>query len=829
MSLNAPLIRRFDEIAAEDLQAVGGKGLNLGLMWRAGFPVPGGFCLTSDAFREARPANGSEPGRLAPQLLRDLEAAYVQLGADLVAVRSSASAEDGAATSFAGQQETILGVAGAQPLADAVIRCWESWDSDRSRAYREKQQIATNGHGMAVVVQQLVPAEISGVLFTRDPLDSTGRQMLVEAAWGLGELVVSGRLTPDRFHVDRDTGVAGEQQIQSKPIRLTATGVEPVPAELQNAPSLNADQLQELTALGRQVEEFYGGPRDVEWAWGEGRLWLLQARPVTTAGAFEREQVRREEVAALTARSEPGGTIWARYNLSEVLPAPTPMTWDIVRRFMSGRGGYGLMFRDLGFDPDPALDDEGFIDLVCGRPYINLRREPKIYFRDFPYGYDFAVLKARPEAALYPQPGVNAAAATARLWLRLPSIVFRMFCAQAKMQREMKTCADKLRNEIFPQLVRDVEQARQQDLGRMSPAELLALLKHWRERTLNDFARWSLRSSICAAAALGNLEAGLKGKLSAEEAAATARSLLSGLHPDADADLPAALQALGRGRLSRDEFLKRFGHRGPSEMELAQPRWNEDPAGLPAVTEPVSGDPPASPPVRQWDALANELALPAKLRQSLVRELELARSYLGLRESSKHYLMLGYAQIRRVLLELAARFGVQDGIFYLTLDDLPRLIAGEKFDEVIAERRSRRRLALSLEAPPVIFSDDLECIGRQLVPESAAEFRGTAVSAGIVEGAALVLTSPIDAPAEGSGFILVCPSTDPAWVPLFLRAKGLVMETGGVLSHGAIVAREFGLPAVVGISQVHQRLQTGQRLRVDGNSGVIYLLESGNA
>src|SRR5262249_34132102 len=153
---------------------------------------------------------------------------------------------------------------------------------------------------------------------------------------------------------------------------LAARGLEAVPVERQNLPCLDDTQLTELADLGRRVEALYGDARDVEWAWADGRFWLFQARPITAAGAAEREQVRREEIAALETRAEPGGTVWSRYNLAEILPEPTPMTWAIVRRFMSGRGGFGLMYRDLGFDPDPALDDEGMFDLVCGQPYCNL-------------------------------------------------------------------------------------------------------------------------------------------------------------------------------------------------------------------------------------------------------------------------------------------------------------------------------------------------------------------------------------------------------------------------------------------------------------------------
>src|SRR5205823_7288824 len=261
---------------------------------------------------------------------------------------------------------------------------------------------------------------VAGVLFTRDPLDPEGRRMLVEASWGLGESVVSGQVMPDRFHLDRDTGVVGERHISTKTLQRTPAGPEPVPPTLQNQPCLDDAQLGRLADVGRQVERFYGGPRDVEWALVDSRFWLLQARPITTADAAEREQVRREEIAALQALAEPGGTVWSRYNLSETLPEPTPMTWAIVRRFMSGRGGMGLMYRDLGFTPHPSLDEAGVYDLVCGRPSCNLSREPRLYSGWMPYEHPFAALKADPRKALYPQAVQNPGKAGALFWLFLP-------------------------------------------------------------------------------------------------------------------------------------------------------------------------------------------------------------------------------------------------------------------------------------------------------------------------------------------------------------------------------------------------------------------------
>ncbi len=570
-------IRWFEEIGSGDVSLVGGKGLSLGLLSQAGLPVPPGFCVTTEAFR----ACAAFPLREHAEVSRSVAAAYRRLGEGLVAVRSSATAEDGAEVSFAGQQETVLGVEGAQQVLDAVARCWASLETAPSRAYRRRQGVEADGLAMAVVVQRLVPAEVAGVLFTRDPLDPEGRRMLVEAAWGLGDTVVSGRVTPDRFHLDRETGAALETHVGTKLVMARGerrgAAYDVVLPQKQNVPCLTAAQLAKLAELGRRVEAYYGEPRDVEWAWAGECCWLLQARPITAATAAEREQVRREEIAQLAARAEPHGTVWSQYNLAEVLRTPTPMTWAIVRRFMSGRGGYGLMHRDLGFDPDPALDEDGIFDLVCGRPYCNLSRQLRLQFRQPPLEYPFAALKAAPEKALYPQPVANPSRAGPRFWLTLPWVTLRLAFRIARLHR---TLPRRLREEVFPAFAQEAEREAAVDLQPLDVPALLERLEYWMRRTLHDFARESLKPTALAGMVLEGLERKLARLVGREQVREVLGRLVMGVHPDPGADLPAAVGDLAAGRLGHNEFLRRFGHRGSREMELAEPRWAEGPFSL---------------------------------------------------------------------------------------------------------------------------------------------------------------------------------------------------------------------------------------------------------
>lgn len=817
-------IRSFAEIADDQAEQVGGKGLSLGRMARAGLPVPPGFCLTADAFR--RCSGRTLDATLTEALLR----AYRELGEGPVAVRSSATAEDSEAASFAGQQETLLGIEGGEALCRAVERCWHSLHSERALAYRQKRGVAETMPAMAVVVQRLVAAEVAGVLFTSDPTDPTGTSMLIEASYGLGESVVSGRVTPDRFRVARLNGEVLQRHLGQKSVVFTPQGEQPVPLDRQAVFCLSDAQLQELAALGRQVEAFYGAPRDVEWALADGRFWLLQARPITTASAAEREQVRLQEIAQAKQNADPSGTVWVRYNLSESLPTPTPMTWSILRVLLTGGGGFGAMQRDFGGQPDPALHKVPVFDLIAGRPYCNLNRLPRLQYLHPPYEYPFAELKAAPETALDPKPVMRPLRdGVFKGLLRLPGLLLQMSRIAKQTERLSETFADTFRRQIIPPFAASARAALQRDRSNLVPVELVAELIDWQTKTLIDFAKDSLKPTLLADAAWQRLAAALTPTLGAERTRSALGELALGAKPDPEADLASALSDLTKGRRSHAMFLQQFGHRGSHEMELAEPRWSENPASLDrllvgSTLEAIQVH--SSSAGEKWSAIATEAKLSSSQRESLRLWVDRLQTYLGLRETGKHYLMLGYAVLRQILVELDRRFDLQGDIWFLTLEELPKLIAKEDLSETIQQRQKYRQLALSLEVPPVLFSDDLEAIGRPLPePQTGQKWQGAGLSSGVAEGPALVLREPTAAP-QGEPYILVCPSTDPAWVPLFLHAKGLVMETGGVLSHGAIVAREFGLPAVAGLSDVTQQIRSGQRLRIDGAKGLVVLLES---
>ena len=841
-------IKHFSEIDETDLPHVGGKGLNLGKLTRAGFRVPQGFCVTTDAYRfsvQNLPEQNADAIKalvLAPELITEIQAAHEKLQTATVAVRSSATAEDLAEASFAGQQDTFLNVT-PDELLDALKACWASLWSERAIAYRETQGIADDRLAMAVVIQEMCEADVSGVLFTVSPLRRD--VAIVESNWGLGESVVSGAITPDSFLMSRETDEILERNIATKREMVTEAGVRQVPDDRQDVPSLRDTQLRELTQLGMRVETFYGQPMDIEWALSDEQFVLLQARHITTPSSSTTpasptpevdqeavEKLREKEIQRLETLAEAHGTVWCHYNLAEVLPAPLPMTWAIIKDFMSGAGGLGRAYRGLGFHPSESVESNGILDLICGRIYVNLNREAELYFEGFPFAHDFDTLKQNPQQAMYAQAQTDIKRSPASFWLKLPLHIVRMSSAEMRLRRMRSNFDQMLTADAFPAFQAEVEAERDLSYTDLSDAELVAKFEMWRAKTLDDFAPKALMATLLAGFSLYRLEAALQKHTNETTAKTLASRLISGLSGNLTVETNEKLWQVATGDFAFTDFLKDYGHRAVDEFELARPRWREDTTYLERMI--VSFQQDASETGRQQHFerqteqhasaerdLSELLGDKTGVRKQVESELNFTRRYMPFRETAKFYLMLGYEQIRRALLELDNRHELDGGIFYLVPDELRRLIAGDDFGDTIAARRIERERMLQIELPDVIFSDSLAEIGTSGSTEVAETYTGVGVSAGIAQGKACVLLSPSDVRPSDRGYILVCPSTDPAWTPLFLHAAGLVMERGGILSHGAVVAREYGVPAVANIPNATRLIADGQTLQIDGNQGIV--------
>lgn len=842
------LIKHFSDIEVNDLPLVGGKGLNLGRLTHAGFQVPKGFCVTTDAYRmsvEHKPEQNENNIRnieLVPALVNAVSEARQELHTETVAVRSSATAEDLEDASFAGQQDSFLNVK-TDDLLDALKRCWASLWTVRAITYRNTKGISNDGLAMAIVVQEMCNADVSGVLFTVSPFNRSFS--IVESNWGLGESVVSGSITPDNFEISRDTGDVVKSNVATKQEMVTESGTTPVSDELQNTPSLTKDQLQRLCKLGIAVETLYERPMDIEWSLTDDTFQLLQARPITTEiqkpeqddqRTVEIEKLRQAEIQILKTIAK-DNTIWSHHNLAEVLPTPLPMTWTIIKKFMSGEGGLGNAYRALGFYPSKQVDRTGILDLVCGRVYVNLNRESELFFEGFPFTHNFYELKLFPQQAMYAQAKPDIRNSTRSFWLKLPLHIIRMTKAEIRLRKYRSDFDRVLIEKIFPDFQKIIETEQKLLYSELSDIQLVQKVRELIEITLDDFAPKALIATILAGFSLQRLETVLQKKLSEKDAKALASRLITGQSGNITIETNEKLRQVAAGKLSIEGFLKEFGHRTVDEFELAQPRWRENTDYLEQIivslrqnqkNYPAETDLHFSKQKEHQDAAEKELAvLTAKragLQKQIEHELNFTRRFMPFRETAKYYLMLGYEQIRRALVELDNRYQLDGDIFYLVPDELEKLINEENLRNSISERKLQRELLLQIDLPDVIFSDSFEEIGKSQPIHTSDTYSGVGVSAGVGLGHARVLLSPSDIRPSDRDYILVCPSTDPAWTPLFLNASGLVMERGGILSHGAVVAREYGVAAVANIPNATQNIKDGQMIQVDGNQGTVSVL-----
>ncbi len=808
---------------AESVEAslVGGKAVNLARLIRAGLPVPGGFVVTTAAHALAREAGSDGVPEAVAEPVRER---YRRLGSPRVAARSSATAEDLAEASMAGQYETFLDVAGEDDLVAAVARCWASLRSDRVGTYLAEHGIDPSAVSMAVVVQRLVAAEVAGVLFTSNPHAGRRGEMLIEAAWGLGEAVVSGRVQPDVVRLDRKTGETVDTYVADKRIAVDpATGREvPVADDRRQTPCLAPEDTAKLRELGLRVEEHFGAPQDIEWAMAEGEVFLLQSRPITTLEQVEAyEAVIGEARAELESLLAAGRGPWVIHNISETLPHPTPLTWSVIGRFMSGGGGFGRMYRMAGFEPSPRVEREGFLQQIVGRAYMDAALAPEMFFEDFPFAYDLEELRTRPDASQSP-PTVPRGGLRARLRAG------RQVAAANRTLHHLAEDFDRrFDDEIVPAFVGWCRTEKDRDLAALSPEAWQALWAERERRVLDEFAPRAFLPSLIGAMAMADLRTTVAEGFWDQDPDELVDTVAVSPVPDKTVEQNAGLYELAHGRLTMEAWLGSYGHRGPREFDLAAPRWREQTDEVRAMTERLKDgrDPMALHRHRLAEAETKVRDLRQRLggpeRDEFDRRLAMVRRYIRFREDGKHYLMLGHDLLRDLALEAGRRLGVDDDVFLLTFDELTASLAeGAAPKDVLAARRMERRAEAGASLPHTIDAEAVATLGEPRPPAAGDHLPAFPVSHGTATGPARIVHSPEEAGDLGRDYVLVCPSTDPAWTPLFVGAAGLVLEQGGTLSHGAIVAREMGIPAVV-LPDATSLFADGEEITLDGHHGAV--------
>ena len=829
---------------------------------RARVDDPAALEAASAAIR-ARFAEG-----VMPETIRQaLTAAYAALGQPAVAVRSSATAEDLPDLSFAGQQDTFLNVTGEAALLRAIVDCWSSLWTARAIGYRSRNQIAHDEVALAVVVQQMVESEAAGVLFTANPLTGNRSETVIDATLGLGEALVSGQVEPDQYVVQTATARILSKTLGAKALAIRSrpgggtTTVYDGAAQQQALPDA---AIKELAALGRDVAALYGSPQDIEWAWAGGKLHLLQARPITSlfptpAGAQADPLEVFVSLGAVQGVLDPltplgrdglalmiGCGIAGGFGLQRTVQTQTLLLaagerlWARVTPLLQNRIGRKIAHAAVGLaDPHvkqaigQLLAEPAWA--VAGWPQPTTLRHIAYFFRRLLPLVAASLLWPDDSRRRFQQDFARAFEQFADQARHATSLAARLAFFETELPRYVATFFPRAIGRLLPGMLMlnrllalanrawaDDEAQRQRAL------EMTRGLPH-NVTTEMDLALWATAQAIRE-----NVEAVTH--FQRFDAAALAQQYLADQLP------PAAQRAI-------HAFLTHYGVRGVAEIDLGRPRWREYPAQMmQTIQSYLRIDDPAQAPdavFRRGESVAQGVIddLRATLRRQPGGRLKAAlvgwmatryRALAGLRESPKFFFIQMLGIVREGLLQSGADLAAQgiieqpDDLFYLHLDELKGLAAGYAipWQALVAERRALYdREKLRRQIPRLLLSD-----GRAIYdgfqstgPQRDGVLTGTPVSPGVVEGVVHVVFDP-HAAQLAPGEILVCPGTDPAWTPLFLAAGGLVMEVGGLMTHGSVVAREYGIPAVVGVHNVTSRLQSGQRVRVDGSTGEVAVL-----
>lgn len=851
-----------------DLPRLGGKGANLVRLREAGLPVPPFVVLETDEYEVFVFEHGlaptitaalHEPAAVASDAIRaafaaarpsaEQRARLLRVLAPLladgdliapVAVRSSATAEDLPGHSFAGQQDTFLGVTTLEEALTRVVECWSSLWTERAITYRRRNALDHADVAIAVVVQQMVDADASGVLFTANP--STGRrdESVVEAVAGLGDALASGRVTPVTSTVETATGNLRSQTL--------AGGAAPL------APT----HLQAVVALGRRIVELYGEPMDIEWARSGDSIHVLQARPITSLYPLPAPNPDRHD--------EP--EVWFSLGAFQGMLEPmTPLGQDALRMVLAGAPR--LVGRRVDWRTNRFVQPAGERLWVRFDGLMRTRATRK-FLLDFLPMVEPGSIAILTDLADEPGLRPTRVTPTPRIAAGLATLVPRV-APRVRAAPTNPAAARRALDRAAEHLVEQVERMMTAAAGRPTPQARLTA----RVQALEDYANRAFPVLLPAFAPI-MLPTMLELRSLRELAART------GL-PDADALAMAALRALPgnvttemdltladvaaeirrdatswgwvaetpasdlarqflTGRLPRvaqasiARFLDAYGMRGVAEIDLGALRWRDDPTpvmhtiksylSLPASASPRAlhkeGQHEAGRSIRRlMDASPPARALRIK------RSAQAIRGLAGGRETPKFTMIRCFGIIRTGLdasaaeLVEAGRLGAVADLAFLHVDELNRAFAAD-WHQLVAQRRAVAATEARRARVPRVLVEDGRAF-HEGISAGNSELGGMGVSPGVAEGAVRVVLDPRTTQLH-PGEILVCPGTDPAWTPLFLAAAGLITEVGGLMTHGSVVAREYGLPAVVGVHDATTRLADGQRVRIDGTSGAIELL-----
>ena len=823
------------------------------------------FCVTTDAFRRImteapliddqlddlsrlHPDDGEAIRTLSAGLRRTLERitipddvavaitrALTGLGEQAAyAVRSSATAEDSPTASFAGQHDTYLNIVGTAAILQHVSRCWASLYTERAVTYRLRNRFDHRKVHMAVVVQQMVRPEAAGVLFTADPVTSNRKVVSVEASLGLGEALVSGLVNTDVYKV-RDGEIA-DKAVATKRLAIHAspaggTQEEAIEPERQDVPALTDGQVVRLARLGRRIEAHFGRPQDIEWCLVDDGFHIVQSRPITTL--FPIPAVGDEENHVFVS-------VGHQQMMTDAMKPMGLSVWQLTAfRAMYDAGG--RLFVDVAPDLASPSSRTRLLELI-GRsdPLIGDALQTVVDRDDF--------VPSLPDGGTGGPPVGDAPPPIETDPAIVAELIGRRESSLAALKRDIH---GKSGEALLDFILADIQELKQILFERQSQQVIMAgmeatwwlndQLQAWLgEKNAADTLSQSVPNNVTSEMGLALLDVA--------DVIRPHPDVVAFLHDVDDEDFLDELTTIAGGEEARDAiraYLDTYGMRCGGEIDITRPRWSEHPTALVPVIlgniknfEPGAGarhfeEGRQEASKKEQEVLERLRALPdgEQKAEEVKRMVDRVRTFIGYREYPKYVIVSRYFVYKQALLEEAERLvrahvlAEKEDIFYLRFEELHDVVRTNHVDEeLIAQRKDDFRSYQALTPPRVLTSDGEVIAGvyrRDDVPTGALV--GLPVSAGTIEGRARVVLDLAEAEFE-PGDILVTAYTDPSWSPLFVAIKGLVTEVGGLMTHGAVIAREYGLPAVVGVEHATDLIRDGQRIRVHGTEGYVEIL-----
>ncbi|MEA2021793.1 MAG: PEP/pyruvate-binding domain-containing protein, partial [Candidatus Caldatribacteriota bacterium] len=785
-----------------------------------------------------------EQTEIPEDLLAEIDHLYEQIGSPEVVVRSSATLEDSPVTSFAGQYDSFLNVKGKEQLHKYVKLCWASLWNARALSYRLKQNMDDNELAHGVIIQKLIKAEKSGILFTVNPVNGRRDQMLINSSWGLGEAIVSGDVTPDQWIVDKKNHKILEEKITVKEImsvrKDNGTELVDVPGEKCEESSLDQSEVHKLLELGQNVEDYFGLPQDIEWVYCDNKFYLVQSRPITTLFPKLEPEDSGEELR-----------VYMNFLLNnQVIPEPlTPIGEDMWKKALK----YILLNRKNRDKPTP------WIKSATGRLFIDATELSRLErwwdkIGNNPSDMDPLTTKAllevleRNKAELKKQRkpliklimGILIKMNPLFLKFLLTSIpkalygiLFSPEKVVAKAYKFGKSQIISLEQKVEKLHTREekiefIEQ-KMPSFFYFIPLQIIYYVA--RSFTYIDKARTIISKHLDDTSELSKVEKSLPHNVTTEMGMELLR-------------IAQKFDQSGEPLVSEHpeikKFLNRYGHRACLEVDLGVPRWKEDPEYVISLIQSYISNKTYNEGIKKFYQGKKEAE---KTIQNITKQLKEKgahrdarkvekilkkyRKLFGVRELPKYIMTKAVSICREILLEIGEelvteeRLDDKQDIFFISFQDIK---SGEKLQQLVLQNREKYQKELKRSSVPRVVTSTGETIFSASESEKDNEYEGIPVSPGIYEGQVKVLEHPEDGNKLKKGDILVTKATNPAWTPLFLEIGGLITEMGGPISHGSVIAREYGIPAIVGIREATSRFKDGQFIRLNGETGKVEIL-----